>query len=114
MYKINLDTDLRYAEEFRLTPIGRHSPSLMRILNILRYDPSGHQIILIAKVPFKEWVIGCMPPGREEPIAIEDETKIYTTREDAEWAVFCARWEKHTGQKIRTPRSQPLQGSALC
>lgn len=110
VYKIDAARDLTLAEEFRLTPVGHHSPNLMRVLNLMRYDPSGYQTVLVTRVPFKEWVLGVMPPDRNEPIALDTDGVIYTCREDAEWAVFCARWRKHTGHAINTPRSVSLIG----
>ena len=114
MYKINHERDLPLAEEFRLGPIGHHSPNLQRILNILRYDLTGNQVVLITKVPFREWVLGNMPPRREDPITIDDNAAVFTNREDAEWAVFCARWKAATGHVISTPRSVPVIGDSSC
>ena len=45
-YKIDPDRDRPYIEEFRQQPIGAHSPGLQRLLNLLRYDPAGSQVIL--------------------------------------------------------------------
>ena len=39
-------------------PIGPHSPGLQRLLNTMRYDPSGRQVILVCRTPFREWVLG--------------------------------------------------------
>ena len=105
MYKIDAKRDLPLAEEFRLNPNGHHSPNLQRILNILRHDLSGNQVVLVTQVPFREWVLGNMPPKRADPITIEENAEVFKAREDAEWAVFCARWEVATGHKISTPRS---------
>jgi branched-chain amino acid transport system permease protein len=46
-----------------------------------------------------------MPPDRASPIAIED-GPVYTSREAAEWEVFCRRWRFHTGESL----TLPLQG----
>ena len=108
MYKITAEADLPFVEEFRKNPIGHHSPNLQRILNILRYDLSGNQIILVTRVPFKEWVLGHMPPSRDDKIIVEDDAEIFTTKEDAEWAVFCARWAAATGNLITTPRTKSV------
>ena len=106
-YKIDPVADWPLVEEFRKTPIGRHSPNLLRILNLMRHDPTGYQVILVNRVPLREWVLGVMPPDRSAPIVVNPETVFYS-REDAEWAVFCARWFNHTGRAITTPRSTPL------
>ncbi|MBK1871233.1 hypothetical protein JHL16_33010, partial [Aestuariivirga sp. YIM B02566] len=54
VYKIDAERDRQFIEEFRSQPIGHHSPGLQRVLNILRHDPTGYQVILICKVPFAE------------------------------------------------------------
>jgi len=102
VYKIDAESDRQYIEEFRRRPIGVHSPGLQRILNIMRNDPSGWQVILVCQRPFKQWVLGLMPPRRNEPIQIEN-GPAFTSREEAEWEVFRRRWRLHTGQQINTP-----------
>ncbi len=101
-YRINPETDRFYIEEFRQSPIGLHSPGLRRVLNALRYDPSGKQIILVCRKPFREWVLGEMPAHRSEPLKIEDGA-VFTSREEAEWEVFRRRWKAHTGENINLP-----------
>lgn len=103
VYKIDAERDRQFIEEFRSQPIGHHSPGLQRVLNILRHDPTGYQIILICKIPFAEWVLGTMPPSRlDGPIAVE-EGRVFTSREEAEWEVFRRRWRQHTGEDINLP-----------
>jgi len=101
-YKIDPETDRIYVEEFRQTPIGPHSPGLQRILNTMRFDPSGKQVILVCRRPFAEWVLGEMPAKRSEPLTIEDEP-LFASREEAEWEVFRRRWKAHTGENINLP-----------
>jgi hypothetical protein len=98
-YRIDPEADRIYVEEFRRAPIGRHSPGLRRVLNTLRFDPSGKQIILLCRKPFQEWVLGEMPALRAEPLNI-DEERIFRSREEAEWEVFRRRWKAHTGQNL--------------
>jgi hypothetical protein len=102
MYKIDAEHDRQYIEEFRKSPIGAHSAGLQRLLNMMRHDPTGYQIVLICKKPFAEWVLGTMPPNRDDPIVIE-EGPVFTSREEAEWEVFRRRWRKHTGEDINLP-----------
>jgi len=103
VYKIDAEHDRQYIGEFRERPIGAHSPGLQRVLNIIRNDPSGYQIVLICRKPFAEWVLGTMPPNRlDGPIVIEDEP-VFLSREEAEWEVFRRRWRKYTGEDINTP-----------
>ena len=101
-YHIDPEKDRVYIEEFRRSPIGRHSPGLRRVLNTLRYDPSGRQVILVCRRPFAEWVLGEMPPRRTEPLKIET-GPVFTSREEAEWEVFRRRWKAHTGENINLP-----------
>ena len=112
VYKIDPDKDRQYIEEFRLCPVGHHSPGLMRVLNTLRHDKSGHQIILVTRVAFKEWIIGIMPPSRDDTIVYLTE-RVFHSREEAEWEVFCKRWEKHTGEKLNSPY-KPKTGDTSC
>jgi hypothetical protein len=103
VYKIDAERDRQYIEEFRKTPIGAHSPGLQRLLNTMRHDPSGYQLVLICRKPFAEWVLGTMPPNRlDGPIAMED-SPVFTSREEAEWEVFRRRWRQHTGEDINIP-----------
>ena len=101
-YRIDPETDRVYIEEFRQSPIGLHSPGLLRVLNTLRDDPSGKQVILVCRKPFAEWVLGEMPAHRSEPLMIED-GPVFRSREEAEWEVFRRRWKAHTGENINLP-----------
>ena len=58
VYKIDAQRDRQYIEEFRAQPIGAHSPGLQRLLNVMRNDTTGYQIVLICRKPFAEWVLG--------------------------------------------------------
>ena len=108
-YRIDPDRDRRYIEEFRLNPVGHHSPGLLRVLNRLRYDPSGRKLVLLCRRPFAEWVLATLPPDRADPIEIDD-SRVFTSREEAEWAVFCRRWQAHTGEIL----NQPYRESEAC
>jgi hypothetical protein len=101
-YRIDPDRDRAYIEEFRKEPVGRHSPGLQRILNTMRFDPAGRQVILVCRKPFAEWVIGEMPASRDDPLTVEDEP-VFTSREEAEWEVFRRRWRRLTGESINMP-----------
>jgi hypothetical protein len=105
-YRINPDSDRIYIEEFRRNPIGHHSPGLQRVLNTLRHDRSGRQVILVCRKPFQEWVLGEMPRERDRPLTIESEP-VFTSREAAEWEVFCRRWRAHTGESLNLPFREP-------
>ncbi|MGB3538125.1 MAG: hypothetical protein WBA42_08180 [Mesorhizobium sp.] len=100
VYKIVAEDDRKYVEEFREAPITAHrSPGLQRVLNIMRLYRGGDQYILIARKEFHDYVIGRMPPLRDDPIVIEDDM-VFTSREAAEWELFCRRWRQHTGEII--------------
>jgi hypothetical protein len=101
-YKIEPQVDRQYIEEFRRQPIGPHSPGLQRLLNTLRHDPSGWQVVVVCRRPFAEWVLGRMPPRRADPVQLEG-GPIFTSREEAEWEVFRRRWRAHTGEDINLP-----------
>jgi hypothetical protein len=102
VYRIDPDKDREFIEEFRRCPIGAHSPGLMRVLTIMRNDPSGNQIILVCRKPFAEWALGNMPPNRTDPIMLE-EAPVFTSREAAEWEMFRRRWRALTGESINLP-----------
>lgn len=100
VYKITAEADRQYIEEFRKDPITAHrSPGLQRLLNIMRLYRGGDQYILIARKEFHDYVIGRMPPLRDEPIVIEDDM-VFESREAAEWELFRRRWRQHTGETI--------------
>lgn len=101
-HTIDPERDGPLVEEFRRNPIGRHSPALMRLLHLMRFDPGGRQTVLFCKEPFRAWVIAELPADRRERIAIEDEP-VFASREEAEWEVFRRRWRRHTGQSINLP-----------
>ena len=100
VYKIVAEDDRKYIEEFREAPITAHrSPGLQRVLNVMRLYRGGDQYILIARKEFHDYVIGRMPPLRDDPIVIED-GMVFKSREAAEWELFCRRWRQHTGEII--------------
>lgn len=103
VYKITADADRKHIEEFRNNPIApHHSLGLQRLLNIMRLYTGGDQYILIARREFADYVIGRMPPLRDDPIVIEDRM-VFASREAAEWELFRRRWRQHTGETINEP-----------
>ena len=101
-YTIDPASDRRFVEEFRSNPVGRHSPGLMRVLNTLRSDPSGKQIVLFCRRPFAEWQIAEMPADRQEKLVFQN-GPIFNSRAEAEWEVFRQRWHSATGETINLP-----------
>jgi hypothetical protein len=101
-YRIDPETDRPFIDEFRKNPVGNHSPGLMRVLNAMRYQPDGPQIVLFCRKPFAEWQIAHMPADRRDPLIFED-SPIFTDRNEAEWEVFRRRWEAATGERLNMP-----------
>lgn len=95
-YKIDPDKDREYVDEFRQNPIGHHSPNLQRILNTLRGGPLKGKYVLVCTKPFQEWTLARHSGERGKPIELMPE-HTYSSREDAEWAIFRMRWKAHTG-----------------
>lgn len=98
-YRIDPERDRGYIDEFRGCVIGHHSPGLQRVLNAMRRSPDGRQLVLLNTAPFHRWVLAWLPARRSDPIVIEHDTT-FESREDAEWHVFCRRWEAITGDKV--------------
>ena len=101
-YHIDPESDREFITEFRNNPVGKHSPGLMRVLNTLRHDPSGKQIVLFCRKPFAEWQIAEMPADRRAPLVF-DNNPIFNERDEAEWEVFRRRWHAATGEQINLP-----------
>ena len=72
------------------------------MLNALRFDATGRQLILVCRRPFAEWVLGEMSADRSEPLRVETEP-VYRSLEEAEWEAFRRRWKAHTGENINLP-----------
>ena len=54
-------------EEFRRTPVGRHSADLRYLLNRMRTAPGLPNYVLICTVPQREWILATKQPGRGTP-----------------------------------------------
>ena len=98
-YKIDPRRDREVVDEFRQNPIGHHSPNLQRVLNALRSGPLKGKYVLVCTKPFEEWVLALHPGERRKPIEILREHR-FTSKEEAEWAVFRMRWKEHTGEDL--------------
>lgn len=96
-YKIQRE-DRALVDEFRKTPIGKHSPDLQRVLNALRGLPHDRHV-LVCRKPYREWVLARLTGRRGElPEIFEDE--VFTDLAEAEWALFKRRWKTHTGEDL--------------
>ena len=113
-YTIKPEADWALVEEFRKNPIGHHSPNLLRLLNHMRkVFESEPRYVLVMHKPLESWVLGQLWIGSRDPIVL-DNSVVFTSREDAEWAVFCIRWLRRTGISITTQRSTPLPKELPC
>ena len=95
VYKVGRH-DRYLVDEFKQTPIGKHSPALQRVLNVFRGEPVQNKYILICTKPHKEWVLGQLTGERGKPIKVLKD-KVFKNLEDAEWEVFRRRWKNHAG-----------------
>ena len=98
-YRIDPRRDRDVVGEFRQKPIGHHSPNLQRVLNALRSGPLAGKYVLVCTRPFREWVLARHPGERGRPIELLRE-HTFTSKEEAEWAVFRLRWKQHTGEDL--------------
>lgn len=90
-------TDL--ALEFRRTPRGQYSLELQRVLYRMRWSGAGDRHVLLTLEPGKRWMLAQLPGRRGVPIRRFPD-QVFTSIADAEWAVFCLRWETLTGQSL--------------
>ena len=98
-YRIDPRRDRDVVGEFRQKPIGHHSPNLQRVLNALRSGPLAGKYVLVCTRPFREWVLARHPGERGRPVELLRE-HTFTSKEEAEWAVFRLRWKQHTGEDL--------------
>ena len=94
--------DLIYAKEFKKNLYENenyHSPSLQRILNLLRTGPIKDKEVLFRDSNRKIWYLASLPGSRGRKIKINYK-KSFSNILDAEWYVFKKRWKKHTGKNL--------------
>ena len=97
---VEIDTSRKdLVEEFRRTPVGRHSADLRYLLNRMRTAPELPNYVLINTVPQREWLLATKAPGRGTPAEIV-EGYVFTDSNQAEWEVFKLRWRALTGEAI--------------
>ena len=70
-------------------PAPMDSPELARLLDRLRVVPQQDKHVIVETRPWEEYRIGILPGVRGKAVAITDEA--YTTRGDAEHAIFLKR-----------------------
>ena len=95
-YRIDASrTDL--VREFRERPFGPYSPDLQHVLNRMRWSPLAGRHVLVTRVPHQEWVLATLT-GRRGDGPVVDESRVFHSLAEAEWAVFRLRWETLTGR----------------
>jgi len=90
--------DLELAREFRAKPLGSHSAGLAQLLTLFRGAPMEGKYVLVCTEPHAQWRLGQLPGRRGEPVALVDDV-VFHDRAEAEWEVFCRRWEAHFGER---------------
>lgn len=101
MYEID-PKNTHLAKEFKTQPYGRHSPELQTLLNLLRREPLKGKFVVFCSKPGKEWMLARLGGIRGEPVRLLED-QVFSTLEEAEWAVFKLRWKKHTGHDLDIP-----------
>lgn len=103
--------DPSLADEFRAHIYGRHSASLQELLNTMRAAPMPGKRFLFLSKPGEEWSLSRYAdtlPLRPEV----DWTHTFDDLEDAEWHVFCERWNAMFGERLEATRPASAAPSA--
>ena len=79
--------------EHKCAPLGEHSDSLKRVLNLLRRTAPSGKLVLVCTKPFKQWGIAKLSglPG-QGPIFVDD--RVFNTEAKAMHAVFLLRLDE--------------------
>lgn len=86
-------TDL--ARQFKDNPLGPHSVELQRIVNRMRWDDVAGRYVLVTRIHHREWVLGQLSGKRGVDLTTMG-GEVFTSRAQAEWAVFQRRWQALT------------------
>lgn len=92
-------TRIDLAQEFKARPFGPHRAELARIVTRMRWCEVEGRHVLIPRVPHREWVLGRLPNRRGVDVELLED-QVFTSRADAEWAVFKLRWQSITGTEL--------------
>lgn len=90
---------LDLVREFRRSPRGPHSAELQLVLYRMRWSAAGLRHVLLTLEPGRRWMLGQLPARRGEPIKTFPD-QVFDRLVDAEWVVFCLRWEQLTGRSL--------------
>ena len=80
-------------------PMGPHSAALQRIVTRMRDTEPAGRYVLVTRVPYQEWVLGQISGRRGVDLTLLED-QVFTSKEDAERAVFKMRWELITGSPL--------------
>lgn len=94
---VSLDLELAWA--FKANPWGPHEPALQRLVDRMRWEPIAGKHVLVCTKPHTEWALARLPDRRGDAVEFIA-GEIFSSLEDAEWAVFKRRWETMTGSAI--------------
>ena len=86
-------------EEFRRQPFGRHSPDLRLLLNQLRVRQGSTPYVLICTKPHAEWRLARKAAKLGSAVELIPGI-VFTSPEEAEWAVFKLLWKEATGETL--------------
>ena len=99
LHEIDPIADLALARAYRDRPEGPHSPDLLRLLNRLRWEATDDRHVLVCLERHRRWVLGKLTGRRGAPVRLLED-QVFTSRREAEWAVFRKRWKKLTGHDL--------------
>ena len=96
---------LDLAREFKARPFGVHSPDLQAVLNRMRgAPPQGKHCLLMSK-PHAEWLLARLTGEPLRPEVVPG--FVFSSLEEAEWAVFKLRWTDLTGHSLEQELGEP-------
>jgi hypothetical protein len=81
--------DRRLAREFLAAPLAQHSPALQDLLVRLRQPGMEPEWIIVAVEPWRRYLLAHRVQDGPPRLLLDKE---YTSVEECERAVFCARW----------------------
>lgn len=90
---------LDLAREFRDRPFGPHSQELQKLLKILRWDPFDDRVVAVQTKRGGPWFLARNRGRKGTPLEIIEGTE-FSDPGEVQWAIFRARWERHTGQPL--------------
>lgn len=97
---------LDLVDEFRRSPLGRHSAELEQLLWVLRSQcPNGRYVLTTDDQDPPRYHVAKLDPVRGRALEYIEGAE-FETLEDAEWATFALRWRDHTGQTMPLQRSE--------